>query len=574
MADVSHRGLIGAQLPASETCQDLIDELEARVAALEAASVPSGGGGEGGTPGSGLGYFNVLDYDAVGDGVTDDTLFIQAAIDAALAAGGGVIYFPPGYTYLVTKQGSSLASFDLDGVTDLTFMGGGWNSVILKEKDFAGDYYTFRLRGGTARIEFAHLTLDGNFEAEVGDEQNHLIQIGNGDADGGVADVFIRNCWFHDCKGDAVRILGYSTTGAISNVRVTQSKFTDCGRTSVSIQRGVGDIHIIDNFMRGGNDSLIDFEPTGDVVVERFIITGNTLYHTNNTVAVTLTGGSNSPHQHSIFSDNILIEGEVQGVGVDGLRFVNNVILGRATHGNPCLYLFRRVDNTLIQGNYFRLGVGADVSLHNYPVVYVAMNDGVQPNAVKVIGNHIVQETKESGINFDSANSSTIYGNTLQYENATSDYSAGIAVQAVQADIESVDISHNVIEGAAGGGRWLYGVYAPTTSFDIDRCVIVGNSGTGCYDGVRVYKGTGAFTKYPLVSLNCIGNADFEVLHTNVIIVTAGSPGCGAVYRGAGSPEGVVTAPIGDMYVRTDGGAGTTLYIKESGSGNTGWVGK
>jgi hypothetical protein len=43
---------------------------------------------------------------------------------------------------------------------------------------------------------------------------------------------------------------------------------------------------------------------------------------------------------------------------------------------------------------------------------------------------------------------------------------------------------------------------------------------------------------------------------------------------GAGSPEGAVTAAVGSLYTRTNGGAGTTLYVKESGSGNTGWIGK
>lgn len=42
----------------------------------------------------------------------------------------------------------------------------------------------------------------------------------------------------------------------------------------------------------------------------------------------------------------------------------------------------------------------------------------------------------------------------------------------------------------------------------------------------------------------------------------------------SGSPEGVVTAPVGCLFSRIDGGAGTTLYVKESGSGNTGWVAK
>jgi len=43
---------------------------------------------------------------------------------------------------------------------------------------------------------------------------------------------------------------------------------------------------------------------------------------------------------------------------------------------------------------------------------------------------------------------------------------------------------------------------------------------------------------------------------------------------GTGSPEGVVSGLVGSIYSRTDGGAGTSLYVKESGTGNTGWVSK
>ncbi len=41
---------------------------------------------------------------------------------------------------------------------------------------------------------------------------------------------------------------------------------------------------------------------------------------------------------------------------------------------------------------------------------------------------------------------------------------------------------------------------------------------------------------------------------------------------GSGSPESVVTAAVGSVYRRTDGGASTSLYVKESGAGDTGWV--
>ena len=43
---------------------------------------------------------------------------------------------------------------------------------------------------------------------------------------------------------------------------------------------------------------------------------------------------------------------------------------------------------------------------------------------------------------------------------------------------------------------------------------------------------------------------------------------------GTGTPEAVVVAPVGTLFRRTDGGASTTLYVKESGTGNTGWVPK
>jgi hypothetical protein len=46
--------------------------------------------------------FNVKDYGAVGDGTADDTAEIQAAFDAAIAAGGGCVYLPKG-RYIVSS---------------------------------------------------------------------------------------------------------------------------------------------------------------------------------------------------------------------------------------------------------------------------------------------------------------------------------------------------------------------------------------------------------------------------------------------------------------------------------------
>jgi hypothetical protein len=41
--------------------------------------------------------------------------------------------------------------------------------------------------------------------------------------------------------------------------------------------------------------------------------------------------------------------------------------------------------------------------------------------------------------------------------------------------------------------------------------------------------------------------------------------------EGSGTPEGTTTSSVGGMYLRTDGGSGSTVYTKVSGTAATGW---
>ena len=55
----------------------------------------------------------------------------------------------------------------------------------------------------------------------------------------------------------------------------------------------------------------------------------------------------------------------------------------------------------------------------------------------------------------------------------------------------------------------------------------------------------------------------------------SGKNGLGKIHRCFGTPESQIYGNVGDLCLRTDGGAGTTLYVKESGANtNTGWVAK
>lgn len=67
-------------------------------------------------------YFNVKDYGAVGDGVTDDTAAIQAAIDAAQdALTPGTVFFPAG-----PGAGGYLVTATLNVSAPVRLLGSGW----------------------------------------------------------------------------------------------------------------------------------------------------------------------------------------------------------------------------------------------------------------------------------------------------------------------------------------------------------------------------------------------------------------------------------------------------------------
>ncbi len=95
--------------------------------------------------------------------------------------------------------------------------------------------------------------------------------------------------------------------------------------------------------------------------------------------------------------------------------------------------------------------------------------------------------------------------------------------------------------------------------------------------------GSGTVTSVSVTTANGVSGSVATATTTPAITLTLGAitpssvASTGAVTgtnlrSGTGTPEGAVTAPIGTLFERTDGSTGTTLYIKESGAGNTGWV--
>lgn len=57
-------------------------------------------------------------------------------------------------------------------------------------------------------------------------------------------------------------------------------------------------------------------------------------------------------------------------------------------------------------------------------------------------------------------------------------------------------------------------------------------------------------------------------------VVSALKIGAITIFVCTGTPEGAITAPIGSLALNVSGGASTTLYVKTSTAGNTGWTAK
>ena len=66
-------------------------------------------------------------------------------------------------------------------------------------------------------------------------------------------------------------------------------------------------------------------------------------------------------------------------------------------------------------------------------------------------------------------------------------------------------------------------------------------------------------------------STDAEYLDSGKIVVDADGIPVNLGYRGTGSPEGKIAAPVGSIYTDTAATNGAIRWIKASGTGNTGW---
>lgn len=146
---------------------------------------------------------------------------------------------------------------------------------------------------------------------------------------------------------------------------------------------------------------------------------------------------------------------------------------------------------------------------------------------------------------------------------------AGKVVTPTKIKVTSVDLKVNELAGV----QLMLGVnnQGYTEFFTIES----NTRNTITFDGSSSLTGDVFWFTYTPIYL---GSANFPwrraYLTEDIRFGYGPSSGAGVVFikYGTGSPENAVTANVGSLYLRRDGGTNTTLYVKESGTGNTGWA--
>ena len=116
-------------------------------------------------------------------------------------------------------------------------------------------------------------------------------------------------------------------------------------------------------------------------------------------------------------------------------------------------------------------------------------------------------------------------------------------------------------------GLQLHGYHDVTGSVTTPAVVIQGAKRSGTST-------TSMASTEPLLAVRNNALTPFSIFGGGQFVFGSNLTTNASIQTGTGTPEGVITAPVGSLFLRTDGGAGTTLYVKQSGSSNTGWIGK
>lgn len=558
---------------------------------------------------------------------TDQIATFQAALTHLQKRGGGTLLLGPG-TY------TTLSSATLIVTDNITVRGEGKGTTTMV-KTAAGTRAHFEVRGSNVVIRdftgsFPNATSSRGHVEIINGENIRVEDCNFREGIRGVqlsppSNTTIRNVsivgnLFYRCNygcyiGSEVPVPGtaivndvienviiYGNTFEKANTKVDGSgNFIGEPGDGIKATRKCSNLLIDNNFILDNMRDGVDMFASGDHIV----LTNNIIK--NNTIKGIDIKSDTNGYPEAVYGFNgrfieiskNIIEGNLSGIGIArnatygdynyGINIEGNKFISNAQNG-----INSDAKHMKIRGNDFFYNGTASLSNNLFHAVVIG-----DDSANRAVQNCIVDDN--------------IFINNGAY---ATDGVTPLAVYAIRCGAQNSDviISNNRAfndPNLPNAGRAFYGIYVngSTTNIKLRANAMDGLgatatwytmvSGAGVdYETVTIYNNTAIAsnavtpaslnTAYP-AARNLVGTV---VRYTNLTdapgstveavkhAVTGGgqwtiTSNYAANARhlvGTASPEGAVTAPVGVLYVWTTGGAGSILWVKQSGTGNTGWA--
>ena len=452
-------------------------------------------------------FYNVKSpaYGATGDGSTDDSAALQAAVDSASAAGGGTVFIPEG---VYITDGITLAD-------SVNILGEGYSSILkLKASSDTAVIYI----EAQNNILIADIKIDGNkgnqTGVSLGGEHWDGVSINDSNHDGtGTAcnNIRVENVWVYQAPAHGIRCMGSN------NVRIFNCTSEDCGDDGIAVEENsthciVSGCHLKDNQASApvtGIGSGIEIEEnTDDIIVDGNTCTGNVngitlVVHTGadtlerctvlgNTITgstgkgISATGDLAGNFLYDCVIANNIISECADGIFVkaaDMVSVVGNVIdscYGGSSSG--AIKFDNSVRFSVISNNMIVENQSPGISLAN------------SNNNFNIISNNTVYKSTQAGISI--ANSNNLIEGNICIDNSVVGTSSGISLVA---GADSCIVKNNICRDL---GTQEYGIViaADIIGLILDGNMLDGSSGamlnlangqmqktTYCYDGWVTY---------------------------------------------------------------------------------------
>ena len=493
-------------------------------------------------------------FGAKGDGTTDDTDALQAAINSTfnIEAENLAIYSTSPLLQTAVNQtlnftNATLKLKALSNSAILTLRGHG--SAVLGGK-FDGNKGAGQSSSDPKFYNHCSINIEGNGCSVSG--ITSINSAGLAIKGGNIDDVLIEKCTLKDFDTQGIFIENYSrdcTGNRILNNIVYATK-------------GIG------IYLKSDNAGAVQ-QKRWDV--SHNIVYGSSGVSTTEDICITIRG------IEGVCSNNTTYRGDM-GISLD--RALNCVISGNRMEDptGPTGYCLEVLQsNNVIEGNVckggrYGLSMSGATNMMNNNIISnnIFLNNSVSGLAVEVTAVNTARHLNITGNQFVQS----VTGKSL----------------LLRGDCRFAKISDNIFTGAGQAVGGTRGVYLEAVNSDI---FITGNRFSKYETAIALYNNTAT-----AVSNITVTNNDFTEDSGNLLLLegtatygancslmwNATSAGKNTVHRldfqsniifgifNAAAIEGNITAGIGSVVIKQNAGPGETFYIKETGTGATGWT--